>query len=103
MRACTLTAQRETSGSASSGFFCGMPDRYTVYFDARFDRPFAHYGTWEGQKNAPGSSSASGPATGAWASFDATRQRTVTMKVGLSFVSTAGARANLTREDSGGT
>lgn len=73
------------SGRASSGFFCGMPDRYTVYFAARFDRPFRQSGTY----------AAGG---GAWVSFDATRRNDVVVKVGLSFVSVAGARANLAAE-----
>ena len=80
----------EVSGSASSGFFCGMPDRYTVYFVARFDRAFRRYGTWK-----------NGPATGLWLTFDATQRRQVTMKVAISFVSVDGARANLSAENSG--
>lgn len=75
----------ELSGSASSGFFCGMPDRYTVYFAARFDRPFRESGTY-----------ASG--RGAWVSFDATHRSDVVVKVALSFVSVNGARANLAAE-----
>jgi predicted alpha-1,2-mannosidase len=75
----------ELSGSASSGFFCGMPDRYTVYFAARFDRPFRESGTY-----------ASG--RGAWISFDTTHRSDVVVKVALSFVSLAGARANLAAE-----
>ncbi len=73
------------SGSASSGFFCGMPDRYTVYFAARFDRPFRQSGSYADGR-------------GAWVSFDTTHRNDVVVKVGLSFVSAAGARANLAAE-----
>jgi predicted alpha-1,2-mannosidase len=73
------------SGSASSGFFCGMPDRYTVYFAARFDRPFRQSGSYADRR-------------GAWVSFDTTHRNDVVVKVGLSFVSVAGARANLAAE-----
>jgi predicted alpha-1,2-mannosidase len=91
----------EISGSASSGFFCGMPDRYTVYFVARFNRPFRDFGTWNGSALNRGSAAAQGPIAGAWAFFDATRDRSVVAKIGLSFVDVAGARANLGAEDTG--
>ena len=61
-----IDGPNEISGSASSGFFCGMPDQYNVYFVARFDRPFAAHGTWENSTVTPGASSAHGPATGLW-------------------------------------
>lgn len=91
----------EISGSASSGFFCGMPDRYTVYFVARFDRPFRSYGTWNGAHLFPGARSGRGAGTGLWLTFDTSAQRQVTMKVALSFVDLAGARANLAAENRG--
>ncbi|MFZ0032227.1 MAG: GH92 family glycosyl hydrolase [Candidatus Cybelea sp.] len=78
----------EISGSASSGFFCGMPDRYTVYFVARFDRAFRQSGTWNGGR-------------GVWLTFDATRVPRIVVKVGLSFVDVSGARANLDAQAKG--
>ncbi|HEY2579329.1 MAG TPA: GH92 family glycosyl hydrolase [Streptosporangiaceae bacterium] len=42
----------EVTGSVTSGHFCGQPDSYTVYFAARFSRPFASSGTWGGQTAA---------------------------------------------------
>jgi predicted alpha-1,2-mannosidase len=38
----------EIAGSVTNGHFCGQPDTYTVYFDAKFDRPFTTSGTWGG-------------------------------------------------------
>jgi predicted alpha-1,2-mannosidase len=96
-----IDGSNEISGSATSGFFCGMPDQYTVYFVAQFDRPFRAHGTWQADRLFPDASSAQGPAAGAWLTFDATQNRQVQMKIGLSFVSTAGARANLAAENSG--
>jgi predicted alpha-1,2-mannosidase len=93
-----IDSPTEVSGSASSGFFCGMPDRYNVYFVARFDRPFQRYGTWSGAKTATGSSSAAGPSNGGWVTFDTTMRREVRVKLGLSFVDAGGARANLDAE-----
>lgn len=96
-----IDGPNEIEGSASSGFFCGMPDRYTVYFVARFNRPFGQYGTWNDAQTSPGSTSSQGTAAGAWVSFDTTQRSQVVVKVGLSFVSVAGARANLDAEDRG--
>jgi predicted alpha-1,2-mannosidase len=78
----------EISGSASSGFFCGMPDRYTVYFVARFGRAFRQSGAWSGGR-------------GLWLTFDATRAPRIAVKIGLSFVDVSGARANLDAEAKG--
>jgi predicted alpha-1,2-mannosidase len=97
----TVDSPNEISGSASSGFFCGMPDRYTVFFVARFDRPFRQYGTWNGRRISLGSGAARGPETGMWLTFDTMQDRTVTVKVGVSFVNIAGARANLAAENRG--
>src|SRR5205085_1959530 len=49
---------REVSGYTSSGGFCFMPNKYRLYFAARFSRPFAAYGAWTRQLLAPGSTSA---------------------------------------------
>jgi predicted alpha-1,2-mannosidase len=101
--------RREISGTASSGLFCGQRPRYRVYFAAVFSRPFAAYGTWRGARLEPGGTAAEDTATpplnptttaqaGAYASFDTRRNRVVTVRVGVSFVSVAGARANLAAE-----
>src|SRR3954471_9692008 len=59
--------------------------RYPVFFVARFDRPFAQHAAFDGDD-------------GGWVSFDTTTQRTVTARVGLSFVDADGARRNLAAE-----
>ena len=105
-------AKREISGSASSGYFCAQRPRYRVYFAAVFSRPFDAYGTWTRQELAPGSAAATDqrrPSTvasdtaqaGAYASFDTRRNPVVTARVGISFLSVAGARANLAAESRG--
>jgi predicted alpha-1,2-mannosidase len=104
--------KREISGSASSGYFCAQRPRYRVYFAAVFGRRFDAYGTWTRQKLAPGSTAAADrrrPSTvaaetaqaGAYAGFDTRRSRVVTVRVGISFVSVAAARANLAAESHG--
>jgi predicted alpha-1,2-mannosidase len=72
--------------------------RYPVYFEADFSRPFSSYGTWSGSVLSPGSRKATGNGVGGWVSFDALQDRTVTVKVGISFVDAAGARRNLATE-----
>src|SRR5438874_10465207 len=69
-----ITAPNEISGWTRS--------RYPVYFVARFSQPFSSTGS-------------------SWVSFDALRNRTVTMRVGISFVDLTGARRNLQREAPG--
>jgi predicted alpha-1,2-mannosidase len=104
--------RREISGTASSGLFCGQRPRYKIYFAAIFDRRFDASGTWEGGALDPGGLSAedsqepaANPRTtaqaGAYASFDTRRNRTVAARVGISFVSVEGARANLAAENRG--
>ena len=59
--------------------------RYPVYFVARFDRPFK-------------SAQAFASGGGGWVGFDTTAERTVTARIGVSFVDAAGARRNLEAE-----
>jgi predicted alpha-1,2-mannosidase len=119
-------ARREVTGVSESGRFCYAPARYRVYFAARFDRPFAAYGTWRRQEVSRGGRAAvdrsadptnykpvaggppalpGNPSTtaqaGAFLTFDARRERTLQVRVGVSFTSVAGARANLRAEAAG--
>jgi predicted alpha-1,2-mannosidase len=101
--------RREISGSASSGLFCGQRPRYRIYFAARFSRGFDDFGTWResalergGRAAEDRETPAANPRTtaqaGAYASFDTRRNRVVSARVGVSFVSADGARANLAAE-----
>jgi predicted alpha-1,2-mannosidase len=105
-------ANREIDGTASSGLFCGQRPRYRVYIAAVFNRGFNAYGTWEENKlNAGGTTASDSQAppsnpkasadAGAYASFDTRHNRTVTARVGVSFVSVEDARANLAAENPG--
>lgn len=105
-------AKREITGSAESGLFCGQRPRYKVYFAARFGSPFAASGTWTEGTLEPGSVDAAdvqepranpkvSARAGAYATFDTRQGRTVTARVGISFVSVAGARAALRAESTG--
>ncbi|MBK3639296.1 GH92 family glycosyl hydrolase [Streptomyces sp. MBT33] len=109
---------RTVSGSVTSGNFCGYLDPegqrayYTLYFTARFDRPFKATGTWQDDRLNPGSTSASGgtggfshggrpvagKGAGGYVEF-APGDGPVGVKVGISYVSRAGAEANLAAEN----
>ena len=88
----------EVTGSAGSTVGCGS-NAYEIYFAAKFDRPFAAYGTWNGASVNPGSGSSSGQYTGAYVTFDTTSDRVVDVQVGISFVSVADAQGNLAAEN----
>ncbi|WP_258374763.1 GH92 family glycosyl hydrolase [Curtobacterium sp. MCPF17_001] len=109
---------RTVSGSVLTGGFCSRrgngggatnPDRrsyYRLYFTATFDRDFTSTGTWKDGTVQPGGTRASGGegyltgadragrGSGAWVGFDARRGATVHAKIGISYVSAAGAVAN---------
>ena len=84
-----------------SGNFVGGWNQspYTIHFSAEFDRPFAASGTWRDERIEPGRSVASNEGrVGAYATFDTSRDRTVRVKIGVSFLSPEKARENLLRE-----
>jgi predicted alpha-1,2-mannosidase len=111
-------ATRSVSGSVSSGNFCGYLDAedrrtyYTLYFVAEFDHAFSDTGTWENATLHPGATSARGgtgygengfpepgKGSGAWLRFDTGAERTVGVRVGISYVGIDNARANLAAEN----
>ena len=107
---------RTITGSVTSGNFCGYlsddlkRSYYTLHFVAEFDRPFATQGTWQdgvvlaGARDARGGTGYgpkgipdAGHGSGAWVTFDG--GGAVNVRVGISYVSLANARANLRAEN----
>ncbi len=84
------------SGWAESGMFCGYPHGYKVYFHARFSEPFVSVGTWRDSTVSKGQTTASGAKSGGFVSFQPGLG--ITVRVGLSYVSIDGAKANLAAE-----
>lgn len=82
----TADGTYKISGYTNGGNFCGSGNHYTLYFAAQFDQPFTIAKSWLG---------------GALLSFGHAANLPVQMKVGLSFVSVANARANLAAEAPG--
>ncbi|MGP3947666.1 GH92 family glycosyl hydrolase [Streptomyces sp. 7N604] len=110
--------RRTVSGSVTSGNFCGYLDPegrrsyYTLHFTATFDRPFTAHGTWQDDTLRAGTTSAeggtggygtngrpvAGKGSGGYVQF-APGTGPVGVKVGISYVSQAGAKANLAAEN----
>ncbi len=80
----TRISGTEVSGSIDAGLFCASAPSYTAYFDMVFDRPFTGNGTFGGGNSL---------------TFDTTGNQVVQAKVGLSYVSIAGATANRQSEN----
>ena len=91
------TRSDEVTGFDTSMVGCGS-NHYTLYFAARFDRPFTNYGTWNRGTVNYGSTSSTGAQSGAFVIFDTTSKQVIHVQVGISFVSVANAQANLAAE-----
>jgi len=115
-------ATRTVTGSVTSGNFWGYlaEDRresyYTLHFVARFDQPFEVGGTWKDGLVQAGATQGEGGTgygdrghppvgrgAGGWISFDPAKAATVNVRIGISYVDEAGARANLEQESPAGT
>jgi len=115
-------AGREVTGSVLTGAFCGRRANggvnnrrtyYRLYFTASFDQPIVANGTWKDQTLSPGSTQTTGGegyATGAdragkgsggYVTFAPGAK--VRMRIGISYVSLAGAEKNLATEIQPGT
>lgn len=91
-----ITGSATISGGYSSRFG-GMP----VYFAARFSRPFARHGVFQGGTLAEDELSRTGGDVGAWVGFDTTTDAEVGVALAISFVDVAHAQMNLDAEAPG--
>ena len=75
-------------------------EAYTVYFHAVFDASAASYGTWKGDQleNDVMLQYDEGVPTGGYLQFNTSPGQSVKVKVGISFLSTEKAKANLMEE-----
>ncbi|WHX23101.1 GH92 family glycosyl hydrolase [Streptomyces malaysiensis subsp. malaysiensis] len=111
--------RHKVTGWVLTGAFCGRRANggennrktyYRLYFSASFDRAFSTVGTWENDRLSPGATTAdggegyltgadrAGRGSGGYVGFDTTRDDDVRMRLGISYVSLAGAEANLRAE-----
>jgi len=118
------TATGTVSGSVTSGNFCGYigtenrRSYYTLYFVAVFDHPVTETGTWHDESLSPNTKSSeggtgfgpkgfpeAGHGSGAWLGFGNAPASglDVRLRVAISYVSKANARANLESESKSAT
>lgn len=99
----------EVDVSATSGWFCFNANTYRIHVAIRFDAPLASHGTWQRGSLHPGATTAADRNLGRWSfggfgptsqagAYVSFAQRSVGVRVGVSFVSIENARANLDAE-----
>lgn len=93
-----VVGDRQVTGSATTGNFCGKGNEYTVHYAITFDRPFTAHGTWDGKTVSKDSDTVDAPKAGAYLTFGTADSRTVRAKVSMSYVSVDGAEANMAAE-----
>jgi predicted alpha-1,2-mannosidase len=94
-----LDGQSGFGGWSRAGHFCSSNSHYKIYAAGVFDKPFKSSALWQDDAILKDAHAARGAATGAWLDFGDVRE--VTLKVGVSFVSEDGARANMGKEIAG--
>jgi predicted alpha-1,2-mannosidase len=83
----SVVSNQEVSGSTSSGNFCGTGTPYVLHFDMVFDQPFSASDVVpQAGRSSPGF---------IFLTFDTSQNKVIQAKIGISFVSTANARANI--------
>ncbi len=104
-----VVGDRRLEGFVEDHAFCNKAPTYKVYFVMAFSRPFSSFGVWKGAGyDGPGKISDGGRAaeqashegtTGAYVSWPAEEQeRSIIVKVGISYVDIEGAQKNLAVE-----
>jgi predicted alpha-1,2-mannosidase len=79
-----VVSSTEVDGYVTSDNFCGPSPAYTVYYDLQFSQPITGNGAGSGNT---------------YVTFNTTGNQTLLAKVGISYVSTANAKANLAAEN----
>ena len=105
-----VVGDRTIEGYVENQAFCGNKQTYKVYFVMSFDRPFAEFGIWNGPLGAASAVADDRTATqtshrqwiAAYATWPSSAEtKTVTAKIGISYVDLAGAENNLKTEAAG--
>jgi predicted alpha-1,2-mannosidase len=91
-----LASADSYTGSVTAGGFCGTASNYKLYVVGHFNKPYKTTALWQDDAILADAHSAQGKHTGAWLDFG--NEREVDLKVGISYVSEAGAVNNLTQE-----
>jgi len=98
-----VASSTEVRGSETTMGFCNAPARSRVFFVARFDHPLESAATWDedGVVGAGVRQRRTINTGGALVGFRLGANRTLRVKVGISYVSVANAALNLDRESPG--
>ncbi|HEV2214107.1 MAG TPA: GH92 family glycosyl hydrolase [Terracidiphilus sp.] len=91
-----VRADGSFTGWVSAGGFCSSDSHYKLYVYGRFQTPQRRTELWQDDALLTSGDVAEGRHTGAWLDFGNARE--VMLRVGISFVSVEGARANLEKE-----
>jgi predicted alpha-1,2-mannosidase len=91
-----LNSRDSFAGSVSAGGFCSSDSHYKLYVAGQFNKPYKTSKLWQDDTILSDEKTAQGKHTGA--SLDFGSEHEVVLKVGVSFVSRAGAEANLRNE-----
>ena len=92
-----IVSKQEVEGWTESGNFCGTGNRQVVYFVARVSKPVRYVRAWNGGRFKDALSQR-GEDVGAVMRFSVKAGEKVVVKVGISYVNCANARANLEAE-----
>ncbi|HID22667.1 MAG TPA: glycoside hydrolase family 92 protein, partial [Planctomycetaceae bacterium] len=94
---------RRVGATELEGYVTNAPTRRrpkpcTIFFVARFDRPFAAFGGWQGDVVRSNAVKLKGKGTGAFVRFAPAAGDVIQMKLAISYVSAEQARKNLQAE-----
>jgi predicted alpha-1,2-mannosidase len=90
----------DIEGYITGGHFCGCRYPHTIYFVAKFSKPFEEFGTWKVFKISKGNREEimrgkSEPFIGAYVRYSTKEKEQILIKVALSYTGIEGARKNL--------
>ncbi|WP_287810047.1 GH92 family glycosyl hydrolase [Kosmotoga sp.] len=95
-----IVGNDEIEGYITGGHFCGARSPHTIYFVAKFSKPFEEFGTWKVFRTEPGNReeklrSRSEPFVGAYVRYSTEENEKIIIKVAVSYTGIEGARKNL--------
>ena len=94
-----ILSDDEITGSNISGGFCGEDNRQTVFFTAKFNRPFSSFGIWVGDSiTSKKDFSIKNSSLGCFLKYKIGPDNPLLIKVGISYTSIANARENMQLE-----
>ena len=90
-----ITSDSSCEGFAVGGDFCGTKTNYKIYFAVEFDSSSISVGTWMNNDLFEGVNKSFGKNSGAYFSFDTTKNSQVMYRIAISYVSIENAKLNL--------